>query len=423
MFAAFLNLDYNVKQSIIICASLLLSVVIAYIATPFAIKFARRIGAVDVPDDARRMHNHPVPLLGGLAIIVAFILTSIVMTRYHRLLWQILPGALVIAVLGIVDDKRRLPAWPKFFIQCVAAAIPILSNHNILITSISGFNFFGMRQITFGSFLSIPITILWIVGITNAVNLVDGLDGLAAGISTIASISMLIIAVIKMNVDTIEYGVAILTASLAGGCIGMLPYNRHPAKVFMGDTGATFLGYTLAVISIQGLFKAYTAVSFAVPLLVLGLPILDTIVAIVRRLMGHKSPFAPDRSHIHHKLIDLGLDQKQAVGLLYAVSAVMGIVAIVFAAYGSSTGWLFLLTAAAFIAIVCILVIPLCQKRNLFGGDDPADANAPQNLSSAAERTHDDDGTQRDAEVKNEDSPPPEDAGQPGSQEDGKREV
>ena len=404
MIASFINLDYNVKQAVVICASLLLSIFIAYISTPFAIKFARKIGAVDVPADERRMHNHPIPLLGGLAIIVAFTITSIVMIRYHHLLWQILPGALIITVLGIIDDKYRLPAWPKFFVQCVAAAIPIIINPKILINSITGFSFFGVHPITFSFFFSVVITILWIVGITNAVNLVDGLDGLAAGISTIASISMLLIAVIKMGNDTNEYGVAILTAALAGGCMGLLPYNRNPAKVFMGDTGATFLGYTLAVISIQGLFKAYTAVSFAVPLLVLGLPILDTIVAIVRRLAHHKSPFAADRSHIHHKLIDLGLDQKQAVALLYTVSATMGIVAVVFAAFGSSTGWLFLLAAAALIATICILVIPLCQKHNLFGSNNFDESDAEQLKDPQTDDDHDVTGSDDNDDINNNDN-------------------
>lgn len=363
----FENLDYRAKQLIIICASLLLSIFIAYITTPLTIKLARVIGAVDVPKDERRMHKQPIPLLGGLAIIVAFIITSIVMTRYHRLLWQILPGALIIVVVGIIDDKWVLPALPKLFFQCVAAALPIIVNPRILISSISGFNIFGIERISFGYFFSIVITVLWIVGITNAVNLIDGLDGLAAGISTIASISMLIIALIKMETDATEYGVAVLTAALAGGCLGLLPYNKHPAKVFMGDTGATFLGYTLAVISLQGLLKTYAAISFAVPLLILGLPILDTAVAILRRLLHHKSPFTADRSHIHHKLIDLGLNQTQAVWLLYIVGAILGIVAVIFAAFGSSTGWLFMLIAVTLILMVCIIAIPICQKRNLYG--------------------------------------------------------
>lgn len=363
MFIALTGLSYYAKQLIIISASLFMSIVIAYIATPYAIKFAHKIDAVDVPTDNRRMHKKPVPLLGGLAIMTAFLITSIVMMRYHRLLWQIIPGALLIAVLGIIDDRKPLPAWPKFLVQCIAASLPIAVNPKIIIDSISGFNIFGIDRINFGVF-AIPVTILWIVGITNAVNLIDGLDGLATGISTIASFSMLVVAVIKMSNDSNEYSVAILTAALAGGCLGMLPYNKNPAKVFLGDTGATFLGYTLAVISIQGLFKAYAAVSFAVPLLVLGLPILDTMVAVIRRLKEHKSPFSADRSHIHHKLIDLGLDQRQAVRLLYAVSAIMAVSAVIFAVFGSSTGWLFLLGAIGLIAIICILVIPICAKNN-----------------------------------------------------------
>lgn len=364
---AFKNLDFSVKQYVVICVSLLLSIIIAFATTPLAIKFAHIIGAVDVPKDERRMHKRPIPLLGGLAIIAAFIVTSILMTRYHRILWPILPGALIIVVLGVIDDKWALPAWPKFFFQCVAAAIPIIVNPRIVITSIPGIDLFGIDHITFNPFFSLVITILWIVGITNAVNLIDGLDGLAAGISTIASISMLVIAIIKMQTDFTEYGVAVLCSALAGGCLGMLPYNRHPAKVFMGDTGATFLGYTLSVISLQGLLKTYAAVSFAVPLLILGLPILDTMVAIVRRLLNHKSPFTPDRSHIHHKLIDLGLTQTQAVHLLYIASIIMGIVAVVFAAFGTSTGWLFLFVASLLIAMVYIVAIPIYQKRNMFG--------------------------------------------------------
>lgn len=364
LYRFFETLTDGEKQALVIAASLLMSMVIAFLATPYAIQFARKIGAVDVPLDNRRMHNRPVPRLGGIAIIIAFIITAIATMRYHRLLIDILPGALLIAVLGIVDDVKHLPAWPKFLVQCVAACLPILANKRIVIDSITGFNIFGIHRISFGLF-AIPITILWIVGITNAVNLVDGLDGLAAGISSISSFSMLLVILIKMGESQTLYGVAILTAALAGGCLGLLPYNRNPARVFMGDTGATFLGYTLAVISIQGLFKAYTAISFVVPLLILALPILDTFVAIFRRLREHKSPFTPDRSHIHHKLIDIGLDQRQAVGLLYAVSGILGFVAIVFAAFGSSTGALVMLAAVILIILVCVYCIPRFIQKNV----------------------------------------------------------
>ena len=162
------------------------------------------------------------------------------------------------------------------------------------------------------------------VGITNAVNLIDGLDGLACGVSTISSMTMLVIALTVAEPD-----VALLMAALAGGCIGFLPYNLNPAKIFMGDTGSTFLGFILATVSIEGLFKSYAIISFAVPFLMLGLPIFDTCFAILRRVSHGQSPMAPDRGHIHHRLIDMGFNQKQAVAVLYVISAILGLSAVV----------------------------------------------------------------------------------------------
>ena len=164
----------------------------------------------------------------------------------------------------------------------------------------------------------------WIVGITNAVNLIDGLDGLACGVSTISSMTMLVIALTVAEPD-----VALLMAALAGGCIGFLPYNLNPAKIFMGDTGSTFLGFILATVSIEGLFKSYAIISFAVPFLMLGLPIFDTCFAILRRVSHGQSPMSPDRGHIHHRLIDMGFNQKQAVAVLYVISAILGLSAVV----------------------------------------------------------------------------------------------
>ena len=177
--------------------------------------------------------------------------------------------------------------------------------------------------------LSIPISVFWIVGITNAVNLIDGLDGLACGVSTISSMTLLVIALTVSEPD-----VAVLTAALAGACIGFLPYNLNPAKIFMGDTGSTFLGFILATVSIQGLFKFYTIISFAVPFLMLGLPIFDTSFAILRRLAKGQSPMTPDRGHIHHRLIDMGFSQKQAVAVLYVISAILGLSAVVLTTSG-----------------------------------------------------------------------------------------
>ena len=164
---------------------------------------------------------------------------------------------------------------------------------------------------------------LWIVGLSNAVNFIDGLDGLACGVSTIASFSIFLIVVQLGDAST-----ALLIAALAGACIGFLPYNFNPAKIFMGDSGALFLGFILATVSVSGNFKWFTLVNFGLPFLVLGLPIFDTAIAIIRRLIHGKKPWEADRGHIHHKLIDMGMSQKQAVAILYAISAILGLSAI-----------------------------------------------------------------------------------------------
>ena len=200
--------------------------------------------------------------------------------------------------------------------------------------------------------LSIPISVIWIVGITNAVNLIDGLDGLACGVSTISSMTMLVIALTVAEPD-----VALLMAALSGGCIGFLPYNLNPAKIFMGDTGSTFLGFVLATVSLQGLFKSYAIISFAVPFLMLGLPIFDTCFAILRRLARGQSPMAPDRGHIHHRLIDMGFNQKQAVAILYAISATLGLTAVVLTSSGEVKAIVLLLAVLAAILVLSLIHI------------------------------------------------------------------
>ena len=187
---------------------------------------------------------------------------------------------------------------------------------------------------------------LWIVGITNSVNLIDGLDGLAVGVSTISCVTILVVALLVS-----EPNVALIVAALAGACIGFMPYNLNPAKIFMGDTGSTFLGYMLATVSIMGLFKFYAVISFAVPFLILGLPIFDTANAIIRRVAAGRSPMSPDRGHVHHKLIDMGFNQKQAVAILYAISATLGLTAVVLTSSGEVKAIVLLLAVLAAILV------------------------------------------------------------------------
>ena len=289
-----------------VAAALLTAAIVAFITTPVVRTLAFRVGAVDVPRDNRRMHNHPIPRMGGLAIFFGFILSALIFVPLDAPLRGMLMGAVIIVILGIFDDIYALPALPKLLVQIAAASVAVLMGNQIEV-------------------LSNPnISVFWIVGITNAVNLIDGLDGLACGVSTISSMTMLVIALTVAEPD-----VALLMAALAGGCIGFLPYNLNPAKIFMGDTGSTFLGFILATVSIEGLFKSYAIISFAVPFLMLGLPIFDTCFAILRRVSHGQSPMAPDRGHIHHRLIDMGFNQKQAVAVLYVISAILGLSAVV----------------------------------------------------------------------------------------------
>ena len=321
-------------------AALLTAALVALISTPVVRSLAFRVGAVDVPKDARRMHTHPIPRMGGLAIFFGFILSVLIFLPLTQELRGMLLGSVVIVILGILDDIFALPALPKFFVQIGAALIAVL--HGNRIEFLSNPNIFSQDLFWELGLLAVPITVFWIVGITNAVNLIDGLDGLACGVSTISSMTMLVIALIVAEPD-----VALLMGALSGACIGFLPYNLNPAKIFMGDTGSTFLGFVLAVVSIQGLFKFYAIISFAVPFLMLGLPIFDTCFAILRRVSHGQSPMAPDRGHIHHRLIDMGFTQKQAVAVLYIISAILGLSAVVLTTIGVVRAMLFLMALCA----------------------------------------------------------------------------
>ena len=321
-------------------AALLTAALVALISTPVVRSLAFRVGAVDVPKDNRRMHNHPIPRMGGLAIFFGFILSVLIFIPLTPELRGMLLGSVVIVILGILDDIFALPALPKFFVQIGAALIAVLEGNRI--DFLSNPNIFSQDLFWELGLLAVPITVFWIVGITNAVNLIDGLDGLACGVSTISSMTLLVIALVMEEPD-----VAILMGALSGACIGFLPYNLNPAKIFMGDTGSTFLGFILAVVSIQGLFKFYAIISFAVPFLMLGLPIFDTCFAILRRVSHGQSPMAPDRGHIHHRLIDMGFTQKQAVAVLYIISAILGLSAVVLTTIGVVRAMLFLLALCA----------------------------------------------------------------------------
>lgn len=326
----------------LIIFSLIVAFLFSFAAVPFVRVLAFKIGAVDVPKDNRRMHSSPIPRIGGLAIYFGFIVSLFCFsTVIDMKMVGILIGASLLVLLGIIDDIKPIRALYKLIVQLIAAVIPVSLGLKIaFLTNINIFS--GEASLNLG-FLAIPITIIWIVGLTNALNLIDGLDGLAAGVTTISAICLMIVALFNNR-----YEMILPLAALAGATIGFLPYNLNPAKVFMGDTGALFLGYILATLSIDGFFKSYAAITFIIPLIVLGLPLFDTSFAIIRRAVNKKPIMSPDRSHLHHRLVDAGFTQRQTVGILCAISGLLSLAAIVLITKGFNRMLLMLVASTAF---------------------------------------------------------------------------
>lgn len=355
------------ELKLIVLSALFIPFVISLLMTPFARKLAIKTNAMDVPKDDRRMHSKPVPLLGGLAIFIAttitilfvkfFLLPMVLnylelhtldynlkeMTEGVKKLNAVLVGGGLIFIVGLVDDYNGMKAWVKFIFQIICASVVYFMG--IRVDLLFGHSF-GMDS-TLGMILSFVATVIWIVGITNTINLIDGLDGLAAGVAAIASIAIAYTAYIHGM-----YTVTLAMLALAGAALGFLPFNFNPAKIFMGDCGSLYLGFMLASISIIGPVKSATVVATIVPVLVLGLPIFDVAFAILRRLVNRKPIMSPDKAHLHHRMINTGLGVKRSVLMLYGISGIMGIAAIVF-----SRDYFFEAFGLFFIAILFILLL------------------------------------------------------------------
>ena len=314
-----------------IAIAFLLAFITSFVMVPYTIKLAKKVGAIDFPSD-RRVNKKPIPRIGGIAVVMGFIVSAIYLVitmtlekkielndndNYKMKLIGFLSGIIIITVFAYLDDIKNLRAWQKLLIQIIAAVVVYI--FDIRIDVING--------ITLPTILSLILTIGWIVGITNAINLIDGLDGLSSGITLISCVSLLIIFATNYS----PLIAIVLITALAGAIMGFLPYNINPAKTFIGDVGAQFLGFCLSVISILGVAKTVTLLVFIAPVLVLGLPIFDTLFAIIRRLIKGKSlkaVFSADKGHLHHRLMKQGYTQKQAVAILYAASATLGMLTI-----------------------------------------------------------------------------------------------
>lgn len=370
-----LDLHFMIRTGL----TLVSAFVISFGATPLVKMLAQKMGVMDVPKDNRRMHKVPIPRMGGLAIFLAFFLAVLAFSRQiDRGLSSILLGSVVIVILGVFDDKYALGAKLKLVVQLLAACIVVFYG-NVRISRIT--NPFGSSYYSHWDLgvWSYAITIIWIVAITNAVNFIDGLDGLACGVSAISAVNLLVIALVVSDTK-----VAIVMAALAGACLGFVPYNFNPAKIFMGDTGSTFLGFILATISIQGLFKAYTVISFAVPFLLLGLPIFDICFAVIRRVAHHKSPMEADRGHIHHRLIDMGFSQKQTVAIAYVLTGLLGLAAVLLTVSGAMKALIMLGAVLVVGAIGLELIMSAKTPLHRRGKNEAGKADAPAPAPDAA---------------------------------------
>ena len=343
-----------------IAIAFLLAFITTFVVTPHTMRLAKKVGAIDIPND-RRVNKKPMPRLGGLAVISGFVVSIIYLfittslegklnlfgeENYFVKMLGFFFGALVLGVVCYIDDVKGVPSFVKLTAQIIASIIVVACGIKIENISIP----FTEGKIIMGDIFSYILTVCWIVGITNAINLIDGLDGLSSGVTLISCLSLLM--VFALNGSPL-IAIVLITA-LAGALVGFLPFNFSPAKTFIGDTGSNFMGFALAIISILEKKKTYTALVLIAPIIILAMPIFDTLFAIFRRLIKGKSikaVFKPDKGHLHHKLMAKGYTQKQAVLIMYGITAILGMFAVILLESGI---WKALSFAILIIAIVAI---------------------------------------------------------------------
>ena len=314
---------------------------------PFIKKVAVHVNAIDVPN-GRKVHSKPMPRLGGLGIYMGFLLGYILFGEMSIRMNAILIGSIIIIITGIVDDINPIPAKIKFLFQLIAASVVALYG-NILIRDLSAFGFY----LDFGIF-SYPITIIFIVSIINCINLIDGLDGLAAGLSSIYFLTIGIVIVAWTN----DFGLDVMiTFIMLGATLGFLCHNFNPAKIFMGDSGSMFLGYMIAVIALLG-FKNVTLTTLLAPICLLAIPIMDTLFAIIRRIINKKPIDEPDREHLHHQLLNLHLSHRNTVLVIYLIDILFAGAMITYILYDNTIGIIMY-------SILFIMVLIFVMKTNI----------------------------------------------------------
>ena len=323
---------------------------VSYFMVPSVKRFAESVGAIDMPN-ARRINKVPVPRMGGIAIFCGFILSAILFVDLTDQVKGILIGSGIIALMGGFDDVYNLSPKIKLAVQIGAAVVCVACG--VVVDGITNFMADG-EMFYLSQPISILVTIIWIVGCTNAINLIDGLDGLAVGMSAISATTLFIISLV---VEDININVSVILVCVIGACAGFWPYNRNPAKIFMGDVGSQMLGFLLSTISVMGIFKMHALVTMLIPFLSMAVPLADTAFAFIRRILKGQSPFHADKGHFHHRLLAMGLTQKQAVTVMYAISILLGIFA--YLMIGKTRNVKIVCLIVAFVLVLFIVVYVL----------------------------------------------------------------
>lgn len=327
----------------------ILSFCLTYLLTPLVRRISLKLNIVDYPDK-RKIHSVPTPRLGGVAIYIAFFLSLIpalffnTSPAFSQTVTALFSCSLIIFFLGLYDDIKGANAKIKFTFQILAALL-LIYGFGFKINYLTN----PFRQYAYLDFgwLGVPITILWIVGLTNAINIIDGLDGLACGVTSIASITLFLVAVHQGNT-----AVGFLTGAMAGATLAFLKFNFNPAKIFMGDTGSMTLGFALSVIAITSYRKSTVALALLVPFIALGVPIIDTMLAIFRRFLKGSHPFQADQEHIHHRLLNMGMSHREVVVFIYVITILLGVIAFGFTAVKDEFAAILLIIVGVIIFLV-----------------------------------------------------------------------
>lgn len=346
-----------------IIEALVISIVVAFVTAPLSIRIAHLLGVIDRPKDARRVHKKPIPRFGGMSIFLGSMAAMTIPAGMNQKITVAMLGGMLMYLLGIWDDIKDIKPVVKFAGQWAIASLVYALG--VRITFIS--DFFGSANadshanLILSAGVAYFITVFWIVGITNAVNLLDGLDGLAAGCTAIMCFSLAYIAYIH-GARLGSMPVCIALVAVAGGCVGFLPYNFSPAKTFMGDGGALYLGYMIAVLSVISPLKRATIVGALIPILTLAVPIFDTLFAMLRRVLKHESIMAADKGHLHHHLMAAGFGQRRSVLIMYGIVGIMGEVAILISRELYKDAVPLFLIAMLYL---CIIIVPKSKKKGI----------------------------------------------------------